>query len=112
MLTRCSPSSVPDVLDEATEELLDAIAFYETRRPGLGLRFRGLVALAFDNIDALPKAWSPYDAPGAPEGTRHIPLKPFQESVIFVVDPEPLVVAISHARRRPGYWARRLESDP
>ncbi|MBW2256429.1 MAG: type II toxin-antitoxin system RelE/ParE family toxin [Deltaproteobacteria bacterium] len=84
--------------------------FYESREPGLGFRFRDLVVRAFEHIDVMPEAWPPYVAPGVPPRTRHVLLKPFQESVVYVFAPDPLVVAIAHAKRRPGYWARRLRS--
>ena len=99
---------MPNVLEPALVELLHAVEFYESREPGLGFRFRDLVEQAFGYIDEMPEAWPPYLASGAPLGLRHIPLKPFQESVVFAPDPTPLVIAIAHAKRRPGYWARRL----
>ena len=42
-------------------------------------------------------------------GTRRLRLHRFPYLVVYVDRPELiLVVAVAHAKRRPGYWSRRL----
>jgi len=35
-------------------------------------------------------------------------LRSFPYSAVYVLEPRLVVVAIAHARRRPGYWEKRL----
>lgn len=99
---------MPEVLPAALEEMIAAVQFYESRREGLGVLFRDVVADSMDLVDFSPDAWPPYLAPGVPEGVRHIPLRPFRDQLVFVTEPTPLVVAVAHSDRRPGYWVGRL----
>ena len=90
-------------LEEAQDELLEQIAFYEERERGLGERFRlavqGAVALASTH----PKLGSPWKL-----RTRRVFPKGFRFSVVYRIEPTELVVfAVAHFKRRPTYWRRR-----
>ena len=42
-------------LDEAEQEFVESVAYYESREPGLGLRFRDEVVAAVDWIVRYPE---------------------------------------------------------
>ena len=93
------------VLPEAEVELQSAAVWYEEKRRGLGIEFVALVDQALqsilDNPEGCPKwrADRPY---------RKRPLKRFPFIVIFRLDAGAVeIVAIAHAKRRPGYWLDR-----
>jgi hypothetical protein len=99
---------VLEVLEPAQRELLAAVEYYELQVPGLGRRFRALVERGLRTIEGMPGVCPPLLIKGAPPDTRHVQLRPFLESIVFVERPHPLVVAVVHARRRPGYWVGRV----
>jgi hypothetical protein len=98
------------VLPEAELEAAQAVIWYDDQRFGLGDDYLIELRQVFDRIqmgpDELPRLES-YD--GAYE-IRRCSLKRFPYLVIFACRPEEvLIVAISHARRRPHYWLERLD---
>ena len=98
--------SVPNVLLAAQQELLEAIDWYETRRPGLGVEFLGVVDLALREIGRTPGR---YPAWSENRRYRRLVIDRFPYLVFFHVPGHgPEVVAIAHARRSPGYWLRRI----
>jgi plasmid stabilization system protein ParE len=91
-------------LPAAEDEFLEAVAWYEAQRPGLGAEFLAEVERAVRRIIAFPRHGSPYLA-----GTRRIVLRQFPYSVVYWPDPDDLlVVAVAHQRRKPGYWKSRV----
>jgi hypothetical protein len=97
------------ILAEARAEAVEAAAWYESRSNGLGAELLDEVEKALQRIEMAPQSfatWEPYDGP---EEFRRCILKRFPYVVIFMHRPtEVVVVAISHARRRPAYWLERL----
>ena len=89
-------------LDPAEEEMLRAAQLYEDQATGLGERFldevEGCVELLLDQPNV-----------GRQFGKfRRFPLRKFPFTLIYVVeDSDLVVVAVSHHRRRPGYWRGR-----
>ena len=89
-------------LDLAEEEMTEAARSYEDQAAGLGERFldevEGCVDLLLDR---------PYI--GRPVGEfRRFPLRKFPFTLVYALEDENLVVvAVSHHRRRPGYWMGR-----
>jgi toxin ParE1/3/4 len=93
-------------LEEAQDELLEQIAFYEAREKGLGERFRLAVQAAVMLASTHPKLGSPWKL-----GTRRVFPKDFRFSVVYRIEPEELVVfAVAHFKRRPTYWRRRSDA--
>ena len=91
-------------LDPAEEEMLEAARSYETQAVGLGERFldevEGCVDLLLDR---------PYIGRRIEE-FRRLPLRKFPFSLIYALEDDALVVvAVSHHRRRPGYWMERYD---
>jgi plasmid stabilization system protein ParE len=94
------------LVPEAEEELAEAAAWYETRRPGLGVELVMIVERALEEISDAPLAWALWrdDRP-----YRRKVLGRFPYVIFFRIDPDAIVVlAIAHAKRRPGYWSERL----
>lgn len=91
-------------------ELEEAIAYYEEERPGLGLELldevEAAVAFALENPEAgeaRGKKLKRFEA-------RRFVVKRFPYLVyVATVRGGPEIIAISHARRRPGYWRDRLK---
>jgi toxin ParE1/3/4 len=93
------------ILPEAEEELTEAARWYEARRPGLGVELVMMLERAVDEIREAPEA-SPLWQPGRPY--RKFVMRRFPYVVMFTVDDDSVeVVAIAHAKRRPGYWMDR-----
>ena len=65
----------------AALEAVEAAAWYELQRPGLGVEFGGAMRLILKRF--------PYDI------------------VVFDHHGEALVLAVAHHSRRPGYWRNR-----
>ena len=93
------------VLPDAEAELQSAAMWYEEKRRGLGIEFVAVVDRAFravlENPEACPiwRADRPY---------RRRFLKRFPYVVFFDIDAATVeIVAVAHAKRRPGYWLDR-----
>ncbi len=98
-----------EILEVASLELDDASGWYEERVAGLGDRFLDEIQGAFALVTENPLLGSPWLLKGIPPGVRHIPLKTFPYSVIYVQEPRLVVVAVSHASKEPLYWIDRLD---
>ena len=91
-------------LDSAEEEMTEAARTYEDQAVGLGERFldevEGCVDLLLDR---------PYIGRRVGE-FRRFPLRKFPFTLIYALEDDDLVVvAVSHHRRRPGYWMGRYD---
>jgi toxin ParE1/3/4 len=69
----------------------------------LGQDFVSLVRAKIDSILAAPQRWR------LVAGTRRVLLGRFPYAVVYreIAHDEIEIVAISHLKRRPGYWSRR-----
>jgi plasmid stabilization system protein ParE len=93
-------------LEEAQNELLDQISYYEEQQKGLGDRFREAVQAATALAAAHPMLGSPWKL-----RTRRVFPKGFPFSVVYRIEPTELVVfAVAQFRRRPSYWRRRSDA--
>lgn len=96
---------------EAAEEAVEAVAWYENERSGLGVEFERVIDAALDLLDeeVVPLTLLPGVA-GA-RGVKRLILRRFPYSVIILErDAEVFLIAFSHHARRPGYWRNRLQS--
>jgi plasmid stabilization system protein ParE len=90
-------------LEEARDEFLEQISYYEERQKGLGDRFRESVEVATALASAHPKLGSPWKL-----RTRRVFARDFPFAVVYRIEPEELVVfAVAHFKRRPAYWRGR-----
>lgn len=93
------------VLPAAEAEVAAAAEWYETRREGLGVDYVAEVDAVFERIVAMPQTFPLWRADRT---YRKAPLKRFPYLVCFRLVGDVIeVVAVAHAKRRPGYWAGR-----
>jgi toxin ParE1/3/4 len=92
-------------LSEAEEEMIAAGLFYEAAAAGLGRDFLDDVQQALDRLREYPELGVEVGV-----GLRRSLLHRFPFVVIYAVESDGiLVVALAHARRRPGYWQSRTD---
>ena len=97
---------------EAIDELVEAAVWYRARRPGLESEFLA----EFDRVLPLIGS-SPASFPrllDMPEDLviRRALLPRFPYAVIFMdLGTEIRVLAVAHAKRRPGYWLDRVVGE-
>lgn len=96
------------ILEEASQEAIEAAAWYEYEQPGLGADFFAAVDAAIDLIEktSLPYHLSPQEA--GDTGARRLILERFPYDIVAIELPEKaVVVAVAHHSRKPGYWRKR-----
>lgn len=98
-----------ELLDAASLELAEASDWYEGRLAGLGHRFLDEAQRAFAFVTENPPLGSPWLLKGIPPGVRHVPLSTFPYSVVYVLEPRLVVVAVAAAAQEPTYWIDRLD---
>lgn len=95
--------------EAAVEEAIEAAAWYEKERAGLGQEFARALEAVMDLLEEglVPGAKTP-GTPGA-RGAKRLILRRFPYDVVVQeLSDEILVVAVAHQSRRPGYWRNRL----
>ena len=88
---------------EAVAELEDASIVYESRAAGLGKSFAAEVQLTITLIQRFPDT-------GLTVGhlRRRVVVPRFPYSLIYRHHTDAIIIlAVSHQRRKPGYWRRR-----
>ncbi len=92
-------------LEEARDELLEAVLYYESKEPGLGVRLREEVSHVVERILADPYLWR--ERAG---GYRRVNCPVFPYYIAYFIRAEKIVIAaVAHGHRRPGYWRDRVE---
>ena len=87
----------------ASEELSEAISYYEAQKAGLGGELRDEVEALIDRIAANPLLWRERRP-----GFRRANCRIFPYYVMYCIRGEVVfIVAIAHGARRPGYWRER-----
>ena len=88
---------------EAKGELREAMDYYNGERPGLGYEFLAEVKNAVQRIQKYPEAW-----PIVEEDLRKCLLNKFPFSLVYHPGNDgAIIIALMHARRKPGYWKNR-----
>ena len=96
---------VVDVLPQAIEEAREARNYYLSKSPAAEEAFRKELEHAVALIRECPETWPSYV-----HGTRRFVLRRFPFSVVYRTDDtSSLIVAVAHAKRKPGYWMSRLK---
>ena len=93
---------------EAREEYLAAVRYYSDVRPELGSRLYDEIERLIREIRREPTRFFQFSPPA-----RRALVRRFPYSVVYLDEPERVwVVAVMHAKRRPGYWRERLGRTP
>ena len=88
---------------EAEADLVEAFAWYEGQRPGLGSEFFAEVAQVLQRIEDAPLQHAV-----VLEDTRRAIVRRFPYAVFFIVDPDVIAVtAVMHGKRDPKRWQMR-----
>ena len=88
---------------EARAEYIEAAAYYEHRRAGLGARFTIEIEATIERIIEAPSRW-----PVLEQDVRRCLTHIFHYGVLYTVEPDHvLILAVMHCSRRPGYWKGR-----
>lgn len=96
------------VLEAASIEAMEAAAWYEVVRPGLGAQFTLALDAALDLLESDMAPLVPLPAESAVPSAKRLILRRFPFDVVVAVQgEETIVVAIAHQSRRPGYWRGR-----
>lgn len=91
-------------LSIAKLELDEAVADYEEKEIGLGLRFLLEIRNSVERIVAYPEAWNLLSA-----NARRCRTKVFPYGIISKIrHDEILILAIASLHREPAYWQDRL----
>ena len=94
---------------EAKAEFLAEVEWYDEREFGLGARFEIAVREAIDAAVDSPETWSVWPGWEREPAVRSKRVSGFPYRVVYFVTGEQLaVLAIAHAKRRPGYWRERI----
>ncbi len=89
----------------AETEHLESVAYYESKRPGLGAAYLTDFEFAMINVCETPHRYAGWERPGI----RKISMKRFPFDILYRENQDEVqVLAVAHKRRRPLYWARRL----
>ena len=92
-----------DYLPAARHDFDESFDWYSERSTQAALRFANAVDTAVAQIVAHPTRYASADGIH-----REFPLKKFPFRIVYrLVENRVLVVAISHAKRRPGFWIGR-----
>lgn len=94
------------ILDEADREFNESVDYYESREPGLGLRFRTEAQSVFERILRNP------ELPRLRRDLyRRVNFPVFTHYAAYIIRFEVIwVVAIAHAHRKPEFWLTRAQS--
>jgi toxin ParE1/3/4 len=89
---------------QAGEEYTRAAQYYAAIAPELGKRFYDEIQRLILEARRQPERFFKFSPP-----TRRILARKFPYSVVYLDEPDRLwIVAIMHAKQRPGYWHERL----
>ncbi len=92
------------LLAPAQAELAEAVAFYDSKRQGLGSQFAEEVRRTLERILQYPDAW-----PSISKRTRRCRTNKFPYGIIYQIrEDTALIVAVMHLRREPRTWKTRL----
>ena len=96
---------------EAVLELIEAAAWYETRQPGLAIRFLREIDQAQQAIQSRPKSFLQLANMAIDLEVRRALLPRFPYALVFLeLQTEIRVLAVAHAKRHPDYWLNRLQA--
>ncbi len=89
---------------QAKAELDHAIAYYESKSPGLGLDLHKKFEQATKKIQRTPESWPRHLDPRF----RRYMLERFPYLIFYIERTDQIwILAVAHAKRRPNYWSNR-----
>jgi plasmid stabilization system protein ParE len=93
-----------DFHPEASQEYLAALEYYAALSSELGERLDAEIQRLVGEIRRDPQRFFRFHPPAQRALSPEFPY-----SVVYLDEPDRVwIVAVMHAKRRPGYWAKRL----
>ena len=91
-------------------ELIEAAAWYDDIRLGLGTAFLDAIQHVFARVAAEPRLYATLEySTASRREVRRYCLRRFPYVIVYWIEGDSVtVVAVSHARRRPLYWIDRI----
>ena len=100
------------ILSPALEEIVGAATWYDSQAAGLGGEFWQIVDDTMKAIGQNPHRYPQSEFATSDLDLRYVYIKRFKHIVHFAIESsEVLVVAVTHAARKPGYWINRVGTD-
>jgi len=97
------------VSTEATEELIEAAAWYELEVPGLGAQLIDTFEQATSRLSEPNPPLVPVVGKAAKLGAKRLVLQRFPFSLVAIANSQTItVVAFAHHSRKPAYWRERF----
>jgi len=94
-------------LHEAENDYLNAFDYYAERSETAARAFIAEFENAISQVQTYPRRWRKGD-----HGAQVYHLRNFPYALVYKIQSETIVVvAVSHHRRKPGYWRERSSSD-
>ena len=79
-------------------------SIYEDQTTGLGLDFIRTVQATYERLLEFPRRGTPLG-----RRLRRVLVPKFPYGLLYRVEPDRIyILAVTHLRRRPGYWRHRL----
>jgi toxin ParE1/3/4 len=89
----------------ASAEYVEAAEYYAAITPPLGGRFFEEIERLIIEVRRQPGRFFQFSPP-----VRRALARKFPYSIVFLDEPERIwIVAVMHAKRRPGYWLNRMQ---
>lgn len=97
------------VSTEATEELIEAAAWYELKVSGLGEQLIDAFEQATARLAEPNPPLIPVTGEAASLGAKRLILQRFPFSLVTIADSQTItIVALAHHSRKPSYWHGRI----
>ena len=94
---------------EVPDELAEAVLWYEARRQGLGAQLLADIEGTLPVVGSRPRSFPRLQDVDPTLEIRRALLVRFPYALVFLVRPDEVrVLAVAHAKRRPGYWLSRV----
>lgn len=98
-----------DFHPEAQAEFTADVDWYDDREVGAGGRLADAVRAAIDAAVEDPEAWAVWPGWDSKPTVRSKSVARFPYRIVYFVEANTLtIVAVAHAKRRPGYWRDRM----
>lgn len=97
-----TPAAV-ELHPDALREIQAAFDWYHSRNPRAAAAFAAEVESAIESVAGDPRRW-----PSSHHSTRRYLLHRFPFSIVYRETTATVqIIAVAHAKRRPGYWKGR-----
>ena len=89
-------------LPEAEQEMIEAAIYYQSQSSGLGVDYLSEVERAIQTIAESPTTWPVID-----DELRRRIVRRFPFGILYRIEPQEIIIAVAHLRRKPGCWKGR-----